>query len=112
MDDYPNPGDNLNSEDMQGWTPQADEAKELDKAKQNAKIASSVGILQDFFTDIDADIEELRGTDRIQGVNPSTDAEELKLAILVNNMSRANLIELRDKYRVKYGQYLEERPID
>lgn len=73
-----------------------------------AHIASSVGILQDFFDDLEADIEAHRGIDLIDGLGYESDAEQLKMAVLLNNQVRAKLIALRDKYRIRYSQYIED----
>lgn len=99
-----------NGNDYEAWAPHVN-AEELAKAaKEQAKLHSSIGILADFFRDIDADIEAHRGLDMIAGVNVSTDPDDLKLAVLVNNEVRAKLVALRDKYRVQYSQFVQEEP--
>lgn len=92
----------------EAWQPHVP-AEEVAKAQaEQAKLSSSIGILQDFFTDIESDIEEMRGLDLIAGVNPSTDPNDLLLAVLVNNQVRERLSKYRDKYRVRYSQYVQE----
>lgn len=110
MDDsYPNQGDNLNG--LEAWSPEVPKERTKTEEKEQAKIASSVAILQEFFDDLDADIEALRGIDIIEGVNPSTKADDLLQAVLSNLTSRSILLTLRNKYRIKYAQHLT-RPAD
>lgn len=93
------------------WSPQPTPEQHARAHAEQAKVNSSIGVLQDFFADLAADIEAHRGIDLIDGVNPSTDGDELKMAVMLNNQVRARLIELHDKYRVRYSRFIEDEPL-
>lgn len=90
------------------WTPEPPAGQaEIEKEEQH-KIASSIAILQEFFDDLDTDIERLRGVDIIDGVNPATKNEHLLVAVLVSQGTRKNLMDLRQKYQIKYSHHIEK----
>lgn len=100
-----------NESPFAAYVPHVPEEKRASAESDNAKLSSSVGVLQDFFTDLEEDIELSRGLDLISGVNPSTNPNDLLIAVIVNNQVRDKLKQIRDKYRVKYSQYVQESDV-
>lgn len=113
MDDsYPNPGDNLQTTDIEGWSVEPDEDQKQAEAKENAKLASSVGVVQDVMTYLEAKRRQYEGVEIIKGTSASTNAEEIKSAVLLNQQMLFELGNLLRDFRVEYAKYITETPID
>lgn len=110
--DYPNPGDNLQTTDMEGWTPPVDEAQEQAKRQEDAKLASSVGVVSDVMLWLETKKKAYEGIEIIANVGPSSKAEDIKSAVLLNQQMLFEMNALLRDFRIEYAKYITETPID
>ena len=111
-DSYPNPGDNLQTTDMEGWIPEENEAQQQAKKQEDAKLASSIGVVSDVMVWLEAKKKAYEGIGIISGVNASTKAEDVKSAVLLNQQMLHEMNQLLRDFRVQYAQYITEEPIE
>lgn len=112
MDELGNSSDNLQSTDIEGWSVEADEDQKQAEAKENAKLISSIGVIQDVMTWLEIKRKAYEGIEIIANAGVSSKAEDIKSAVLLNQQMLYEMKNLLRDFRVEYSKYITERPID
>lgn len=111
-DNYPTGSDNIQTSDIEGWKIEADEAKQLDESKENAKLASSIGVIEDVMRWLEHKRRDYEGIRIIAGVTPGSKAEDIKSAVLLNQQMLSELDALLRDFRIEYAKYITEVPME
>lgn len=111
MDDYPNQGDRITASDIEAWTPEPDTEAAKAEAEERLKLASSVGVIEDVMHYLETKRTQYAGLSIIEGVTPSSSAEDIKSAVLLNQAMLAELDALLRDFRITYGHLITETPM-
>jgi hypothetical protein len=94
--------------DYDAYYPMKPEQRTKDEQKDSAKIASSVGAVQDIIDWLNQNIEAHRGIDQIDGLNPATNPEAFMRAALLNQSLHTAFTQKLADFRISFDEIIRE----
>lgn len=100
MDDYPN--------SSEAWQVEKPEERKEAEAKEQAKVSSSAGVIQEVVDWFDAQAKAYDSIDSIMGVSISSKATDVKQAVIIAQKMRAEFQSKSHSFRSQFSQHLKE----
>lgn len=101
LDEYPNSSET--------WAVEPPEDRKEAEQKEQAKVSTSIGVIQDVLDWFDANAALYASTDAL-GVDEATPNDQAKLAILHAKKMRLAFQAKSNEFRAEFAKYLQEEP--
>ena len=105
MDEYPSSSETV--EASQQWTPEKPEERVEAENKEQAAVSSSIPVIQEVIEWLAAQQQEHSDPSIIQGVTPSTKAEDVKFAVLLAQKMGAKFKEKQAEFEARFAKHLK-----
>lgn len=99
-------------DDNQQWYPKPDEEQKDLVEKQERDVTASLPVVQEVLDWFDMQLRTYRNPMVIEGVNPSTPAEDVKAAVLLAQAQIRDYKNKREQFEGKFSRYITEAADD
>lgn len=90
------------------WSPEGNEEQEKVTEEQQQRIAASLPIINDVLDWFDNEIKAFKDPSTITGVNISSNAEQVKSAVLFAQTVIASYESKKEEFMKDFGQYIRK----
>jgi hypothetical protein len=95
-------------DDTQQWYPEVDEDQKDLVEKQERDVVASLPIVQEVLDWFDQQIKTYKNPLTIEGVNPSTPAEDVKASVLLAQTLITDYKRQREDFQASFSRYITE----